>query len=191
MKGMRLVLRSRSASLAPLLLVLVTVLASGCSSRGDTEDSGPTVTATAPESSAESSTEVEKGSPSTETSAAASLEPSDPPSEVPASVAAVCAPYSAMVDAVQEAALSHTDPDEIAAAIAPVMKEFAAQVPDLERPPGVSAEVWRGIEALAERILALPDRPTDAEIEAVEDQLTVEQRNAVAAAADWFRATCR
>jgi hypothetical protein len=194
MTVMRLVLRSRAVGLAPLLLlVLVTALVSGCSAGVDPEDSGPTVTATGPEGSADESTtestEEPTDEPTTESTTGPTEETSTAP-DLPATVAALCTPYSVMVAAIQEAALSHTDPDQIAAAIAPVMKEFAAQVPDLQRPPGVSAEIWGGIEALAERILALPNRPTDDEIEAVEGQLTPEQRDAVAAAATWFKTTC-
>lgn len=174
--------------LAPLLLtVLVTGLvsgfASGCSGADDPGESGPTVTATASDAPDE-----EPGEPTT----ADDEEPTEPSgtSDLPEAAAAVCALYSAMVDAVQDVALSYTDPDDIAASIAPVLKEFAAQVQRLERPPGVSVEIWNGVAALADRILALPERPTDAEVEAVERQLTPEQRSAVASAYNWLKTTC-
>ena len=102
----------------------------------------------------------------------------------------MCGPYIVMVRAIKNASFSGADPDEIAAEIAPVVKEFAARVPDLERPPGMSAATWRGVEALAERILELPDQPTYAEIEAVEGKLSDEEREAVDTAAVWLRTNC-
>jgi hypothetical protein len=95
-----------------------------------------------------------------------------------------------MVAAIEKAARQSSDPEEIAAAIAPVMKRFAAQVPDLPRPPGLSAATWAGVVALADQIRTLPAHPTSADIDAVERQLTADQRAAVEAAADWFRSSC-
>lgn len=189
MTGMRPVL-------APLLLMvlvtgLVSGLVSGCSADDDPGDSGPTVTATGSGGSDESDESPAESSAGS-SPGADDEEPADPTrtSDLPDAAAAVCTLYSAMVSAVQDVALSYTDPDDIAAAIAPVLKEFAAQVQRLERPPGVSVEIWQGVAALAERILALPARPTDAEVEAVERQLTPEQRDAVASAYGWLKSAC-
>jgi hypothetical protein len=95
-----------------------------------------------------------------------------------------------MVAAIEDAAQDSSDPEEIAAAIAPVMKRFAAQVPDLPRPPGMSPATWAGVVALAAQIRTLPDQPSSAEIDAVQQRLTVEQRQAVEAAAAWFKSSC-
>jgi hypothetical protein len=186
MRGMRPALRSPFLSLtALLLLVPLVVLVGGCSSDADPDGDGPAVTATGPHES----TDPTAGADDTESPD----QPTDGTTtadELPDAVAAVCAPYSLMVSAIQEAATSSTDPDAIAAEIAPVMKEFAAQVPDLERPPGMSAATWRGIEALAAEIVALPDAPTRADIEAVEDRLSPQERAGVEDAQEWFRENC-
>jgi hypothetical protein len=172
--------------LVPLLLLVPTAaLDVGCSAGADMEDTGPTVTATAPDES----TDPSSGAAS-EQAGPPSDEPTSTPSELSDAVAAVCTPYAEMVTAVQHAATESTDPDAVAAKIGPVMKKFAAQVPDLQRPPGMPASTWRGVQALAARILKLPARPTNAEIEAVESQLSAEERDAVEAAATWFRTSC-
>lgn len=183
MAVMRFALRSPLATLVPLLLLVpMPAIAGGCSSGTDVEDSGPTVTATGPkETKTESSSDEVEKSPTESTS---------PPTDVPDSVAAVCGPYIEMARAIKSAGFSGADPDEIAAALAPVMKKFAAQVPTLERPPGVSTATWSGVEALAQRILALPDRPTYADLEAVEGELTHQEWDAVRAARDWLRQHC-
>lgn len=173
-----------------VLLALLAALVGGCSDGAGSEDARPKVTATGPHdpttgSAASSSpTEGETDEPTGTT------EPTSSPSDLPDAVSAVCTPYAVMVSAIQDAASSSSDPDQVAAAIGPVMKEFAAQVPDLERPPGMSATTWHAVEVLAERILALPDPPTNAEIEGVEQQLTPAERDAVEQAAAWFKANC-
>ncbi len=186
MTVMRSAPRAPLAAVVPLLLlVAVAGSAGGCSGGADVEGSGPTVTATGPGRSSESPTKASvdepPGSPS-QTSG---------PSGRSDALAAVCAPYVVMVRAIKNAAFSGGDPDQVAAALAPVMKEFAARLPDVEQPPGMPAAVWRGIEALASQILALPDRPTYAEIEAVESELSEREHDDVDAAAVWFRTTCR
>jgi hypothetical protein len=184
MAVMRFALRSPLATLVPLLLLVpLPAIAGGCSSGTDVEDSGPTVTATGPKETTTDppSDGVSKGTPTESTSTS---------TDVPESVAAVCGPYVEMARAIKSAGFSGADPDQIAAAIAPVMKEFAAQVPTLERPPGVSSATWRGVEALAERILALPDHPTYADLEAVEGELSEQEWGAVRAARDWLRQHC-
>jgi len=185
---MRLPLRSPLVAAVPLLLMISVVLSTaGCSAGADdSETSGPTVTATGSEEPTSGSTDEPSDEPTDEPS-----EPTSTTTELPAAVAEVCTPYAAMVGAIQDAASTSTDRDEIAAAIGPVMKEFAARVPDLERPPGLSAQTWHGVQALAARILELPDEPTYAEIEGVEDQLSSQEREAVEAARDWFLSNCR
>jgi hypothetical protein len=155
-------------------MAFLAAFVSGCSSDDEPDADGPTVTATGEEESS--------GTPTTEASSTSA----DPPD----AVAAVCAPYSAMVEAIQEAAGKSKDADAIAAEIGPVLKEFAAQVPDLEPPPGLPATTWQGVVALAAQIAQLPDQPTDAEIEAVEGQLSQEERAAVQDAFGWFQTNC-
>lgn len=169
MAGMPPVVRPPFLSLAALLLLVpVLAFAGGCSGTdGDAGPSGPTVTATGPD----------------ETSDTAVVDEPDPLTQV-------CAAYAAMVTAVRHAAASSSDPEEIAAEIAPVIKEFAAQVPALERPSGLPAATWSGIEALAARVVALPDAPSRAEIEAVVDDLTAEERSAFDDAAAWLKEHC-
>lgn len=165
MAGMRLV---------PVLLLLLAGLVGGCA--GDDAGTGSGPGADAPTSG-----------PGRPTSA-------PPPADaeaLPPAVAAVCRPFAEMADAIKDATVAHAGPDDVAVAIAPVLKEFAALLPRLKRPPGMPASTWRGLQALARRILDLPDRPTNARIEAVERQLTPQQRDAVAAAADWFKTRCR
>lgn len=187
MKVMPLLFRSPLATLVPLLLLVpAAAILSGCSGDTRADDDGPSVVATGPD----------QESDSTEPTDDPSTEPTDPSTEptstprLPARVAAVCTPYSAMAAAVKEAASSSSSPDAVAAEIGPVMKEFAAQLPALQRPPGMSAVTWRGVLALGEHILELPDHPTNEQIEAVEDQLTEQQREAVDDAVDWLRANC-
>jgi len=188
---MRLPLRSPLVAAVPLLLLTSVVLSTaGCSAGADdSETSGPTVTATGSEEPTTGSTDEPSDEPGDEPTDEPS-EPTSTASELTAAVAAVCTPYAAMVGAIQDAASTSTDRDEVAAAIGPVMKEFAARVPDLERPPGISPATWHGVQALAARILELPDEPTYAEIEGVEDQLSSQEREAVEAARDWFLSNC-
>ncbi|KAA1427909.1 hypothetical protein [Nocardioides antri] len=175
-------LRSPAPGVTPVVLLVVLAglagLVGACSTDGD--DAGDDAGATA-------GAEVAATDPTDE---ADPTDPSDDASTMSDSVAAVCVPFSRMVTAIKGAATEHSDPDQVAAAIAPVMKEFAALVPDLERPQGMSASTWRGIRALADRILELPERPTNAEVAAVERQLTPEQRAAIGVAADWFKTRC-
>jgi hypothetical protein len=188
MTVMRLALRSPLATLVPLLLLVpVAAITGGCSSGAEVEDGGPTVTATGPQDDA---TDEPSDEPSDQVQESAPTESTSTPTQVPESVTAVCGPYVEMARAIKSAGFGGADPDELAAAIAPVMKEFAAQVPTLERPPGVSAATWRGVEALAERILALPDHPTYADVEAVEDELSEQEWDAVRAARDWLSDNC-
>ncbi len=176
---MRPLLRPILAGLAPVLLMaLLAAFVSGCSSDSDPDADGPTVTATGEEETASTSTDTPTtGAPST-------------PPDRPEAVDAVCTPYTAMVSAINEAASRSTDPDEVAAEIGPVLKEYAAQVADLEPPPGLPDETWLGVVALATQLANLPDQPTDAEIEAVEGQLSEEEREALNDAFVWFQTNC-
>ncbi|RHW25781.1 hypothetical protein D0Z08_17180 [Nocardioides immobilis] len=184
---MRLHLRSHLATLVPLLLLLPTaVLTGGCSGDSDADDDGPSVVATGPDEQPTDEGTDGTSDPTDEPTD----EPTSAPPDLPDAVAAVCTPYAEMVSAIKEAADSTTDRDAVAATIGPVMKEFAAQVPDLRRPPGLSERAWRGVGALAELVLELPDEPTYAEIEAVEGKLSPDQREAVGSAFDWFQSNC-
>ena len=89
-----------------LLMAFVAAFVSGCSSDEPDAD-GPTVTATAHEDSRGTPTDAPIETPTDQASSSAPGQP-DP-------VAAVCAPYTAMVTAIKEAASSSTDPDDIAA----------------------------------------------------------------------------
>lgn len=162
-----------------LLLAVVATLVSGCSGDDEATDAGPTVVATGPHGTTTATDPADPTSPAT--SAEASLAPE---------VAEVCAPYAVMVAAIQDAAMHATGAEDIAAAIAPVMKRFAHQVGALEKPPGMDPETWAGVVALAQRIQRLPAHPSKADIDAVERELSPDQREAVEAAADWFRSTC-
>lgn len=183
MAVMRFPVRTPFATLVPLLLLVPVAASTGaCSSGTDAEDSGPTVTATGPDRSTDSSTD---DGPSDR-----SDQPTSAETALPDAVTALCTPYAAMVEAVEDAAAGTRDREAIAAEIGPVMKEFAAQLPSLERPPGLSQATWQGVQALARRILELPDRPSNAEIEAVEGDLTEQERDALKTAADWLRTNC-
>ena len=71
------------------------------------------------------------------------------------------------------------------------MKEFAAQVPELRAPARAARGDLAGRRgARRAASLELPDQPTDAEIEAVEGQLSAEERAAVQAAFGWFQTNC-
>lgn len=110
--------------------------------------------------------------------------------EVPVSVGELCAPYIEMVETLERIDYTQGE-DEIALAIAPVMREWAAQIPDLERPPGLADRVWEGLLILGKRIERLPEEPTYAQLEAVANRLTDEQQKLVSAASEWFRTRCR
>lgn len=179
---MHLALRSHLATLVPLLLLIPVTALAGCSSDAHVDGDGPTVTATGPDETTDA--------PTDEPPVAATDKPSGTPSDLPDAVAAVCGPYIEMSRAIKNASFSGADRDAIAAAITPLMKRFAARVPDLERPPGISAATWHGVEALAEHILELPDEPTYAEIEAVEGELSDQERDAFDTAAVWLRTNC-
>lgn len=164
-------------TLLPLLLMVVAAaLLGGCSGDSDA-GGGPPVVATGPHST----------SPTTPTRVSA---PTSPATGSGPGMPAACRAYSVMVAAIEDAARSTSDPEEIAAAIAPVMKHFAAQVPDLPRPPGMRPATWAGVLALAGRIRTMPAHPTSADIDAVEQRLSAEQRQAVEAAAAWFKSSC-
>ena len=189
MAVMRIALRSPLATLVPLLLLVpVAGLTGGCSSGTDVQDSGPTVTATGPDGSRSAPTDGPTDATPDQPTGTSTGEPTM--SERTDAVAAVCTPYAVMVRAIKSASFTGADPDDVAAELGPVMKRFAARVPGLERPPGLSAATWRGVEALAERILALPAQPSEAEIEAVEGELSEQHRDAVKTAADWLRTNC-
>jgi hypothetical protein len=173
------------AILVPLLLLVPSgALLDGCSGDADMDGNGPTVTATAPDESSDTSTAADPLQ-----SEDATDEPTTT-SDLPDAVAAVCTPYAEMVTAIKDAASGSTDADAVAAEIAPVMKRFAAQVPDLERPSGIAPSTWQAVQALAAHILALPDRPTKAEIEAVEGQLSARERDGVEEAFTWLQTNC-
>lgn len=186
MNVMRHAVRSSFAALVPVLLLIPAAAVGGCSADGEqVVGSGPTVTATGPEA-APSSAPSSAPSPAQSSEDVDTSSPSGPRDRL----AAVCGPYVVMVRAIKNAGFSGADPDQVAAGLAPVMKEFAASLPKLRRPPGMPVAVWRGIEALAAQILALPDRPTYAQIEAVEGELDEQEHDDVDAAAAWFRTTC-
>jgi hypothetical protein len=166
-------------------MALATVLLTGCSGDTDAGTAGPSVIATGPHPSSPTA-----GAPTSTAPTSTATAPTSPATEARSDVPAACTAYSVMVAAIEDAAQDSSDPEEIAAAIAPVMKRFAAQVPDLPRPPGMSPETWAGVVALAAQIRTLPDHPSSADIGAVQQQLTVEQRRAVEAAAAWFKSSC-
>lgn len=187
-------LRPIRSGLVPVLLMAFLVpLVGGCSSDADPADAA--VTATAPAdtpSDTPADTPADTPSDSANSDETRTDTANGGPTGTPTdrAVAAVCAPYLAMVSAVKDAASRSEDADEVAAEIGPVLKEFAAEVPALDRPDGLPEETWRGVVALAEQIARLPERPTDAEIEAVEGQLSPEEQAALADASSWFQTNC-
>lgn len=119
------------------------------------------------------------------------VDPSEAASDsaAPASVGEFCAPYVEMRRTLE--GIDYTlDDDEIARQMVPVMKEWADQVPDLERPPGLSDEVWDGLQLLARRISALPDEPTGKQLDAVDHDLSRADQQLISAASDWFQRNC-
>ena len=107
----------------------------------------------------------------------------------PASVAEFCAPYVEMRQALD--ALDYSgDADTIAAELAPIMRTWAEQLPGLQRPPGIEDDVWVGLRLLAKRILRLPARPTRRQLDAVEGNLTEDERRLITDAGNWFEANC-
>ena len=119
------------------------------------------------------------------------VDPGDAASDTaaPASVGEFCAPYVEMRRTLE--GIDYTlDDDEIARQMVPVMKEWAAQVPDLERPPGLSDDVWAGLTLLARRIAALPDEPTSQQLDAVEKDLSRADQQLIVAASKWFQDNC-
>lgn len=167
----------------PLLLAVGAALLGGCSGADDARDAASSVAPAGPSTAATSPATSPTTSPTTSPA-------TSPATDGAGDVPAACAPYTAMVAAIEDAARQSSDPEEVAAAIGPVMKRFAARVPDLPRPPGLSAESWAGVVAMAARIRRLPAHPTSADIEAVQQQLSPGQRRAVEAAAGWFRTSC-
>ena len=163
------VMRLRARPSVVALLLVASALAGGCASDDDAAPAGADVT--------------------TE-STSADAAPSDAPWATDPAVAAVCEPFARMVTAIEDVALAEGDRDKVAASIAPVMKEFAGLVPELRRPPGMPPSSWRAVRALAERILALPDRPTYDEIAAVDGQGSACVTDGVEAPVGWFRTRC-
>lgn len=187
---MRLTLRPILAGLAPVLLTaFLAGSVTGCSSDDEPNAEGPTVTATGREST-DDATDPTTGTPSDSPSETTTTGATSATPDRQDLIAAACTPYTTMVTAIKDAASTSTDPDATAAQIGPVLKEFAAQVPALEPPPGLPAETWQGVVALAEQITKLPARPTDAEIEAVQDQLSEQEQGAIEDAFSWFQTNC-
>lgn len=110
--------------------------------------------------------------------------------EAPLAVGEFCAPYIDMRNELHGSVDYSKDEDEIAAAMAPIMADWAAAVPDLRRPPGMRAELWDGLLLLAQRIRQLPAEPSYADFKAVEDDLPRTQRRQIEEGYRWFSANC-
>lgn len=107
----------------------------------------------------------------------------------PASVGEFCAPYVEMRRTLE--GIDYTlDDDEIARQMVPVMKEWAEQIPDLERPPGLADDVWDGLQLLARRITALPENPTKEQLDAVQKGMSPADQRLIVAASKWFQRNC-
>lgn len=111
------------------------------------------------------------------------------PDDLPSAVAELCATYVEMA-----AAVAAVDPgastDEVVEELVPVMRGWAEDLAGAERPPEVPADVWAGVELLAERILALPEEPTYADLEAVASGLSPRETELFTTASSWFLRTC-
>jgi hypothetical protein len=103
--------------------------------------------------------------------------------------APVCEPYLEMVTSLGQLDFS-AKPDAVAAEMGPIMKEWAATVADAEQPPSMDDRAWDGLQTLTDRISDLPDEPTQADIEGVEDDLSDADEDNVDAAGQWFESTC-
>lgn len=177
------------ASHVSVLLLVVVALAGGCSAGGADEPGGSdragesTITATADEVS---------GGPTgaTDGTTDARSEGVSPSSDAAATVPEFCASYTTLVAAIREAASAAGDRADVVADLAAVLKEFAGRVPDTVPPAGLPTESWLAVVALAEEITRLPDRPTKAELDAVEDRLSGQERAAVEDAFHWFQEEC-
>lgn len=117
--------------------------------------------------------------------------PSSPvvPDDLPAAVAELCATYLEMAAAVAGID-SSADTDALVDELAPVMRGWAEDLVGAKRPAHLPAEVWAGVELLAERILALPDKPTYADLEAVATDLSARETEHFRTASRWFLRTC-
>jgi hypothetical protein len=125
-------------------------------------------------------------------SAAPEVDPTEAASDdqAPASVGEFCAPYVEMVRTLD--GIDYKQPNaDIALEMSAVMRTWAEQMPDLEQPPGLPDDVRSGLLLLAERIEALPDEPTYAELTAVETGLPRQKQELISTASRWFKDNCR
>jgi len=107
----------------------------------------------------------------------------------PPRAAAICAPYAEVVAAV-ESLDAGADRDEVVAELAPVVRGWAEDLAGTGRPRGMAAPAWAGVQLLAERVLALPRRPTYAELEAVAADLSAREGRQLTAASSWLVRAC-
>lgn len=111
------------------------------------------------------------------------------PDGLPAAVAELCATYVEMA-----AAVAGVDPsastDEVVDELVPVMRGWAEELAVAERPQHVPADVWAGVQLLAERILALPEDPTYEDLEEVASGLSPRDTELFTTASTWFLRTC-
>lgn len=167
----------RRAPLLVLGLLLLTSVLGGCGSGDDPE----------PPSEAASTSDAATSDAAT----AGGPGPAERglPSDLPTELDGMCTAYAEMIDGV-DAIDGDQELDALAVEMADVMRAWAEEVPGLDRPRGMSRATWRGLGTLAERIRALPEEPTMAQLEDVEKGLGRDEKAAVADASSWFQETC-
>ena len=162
----------RPVATIALLAGLSASLLGGCG--GDDPGDGDAAASSA--TAAESSSAAEE---STAEESAASAGPA----------AAWCDTYTTMVAGIEQ--LGRDDPaDELAVQITDLLRTWAEQVQADGRPPGIDDAAWAGLDLLTERVLELPARPTMADLDAVEQELSAEQKDAISDAQQWYERTC-
>lgn len=135
--------------------------------------------------------EADPTSAAQSTGTASPSPPSPPvvPDGLPPAVAELCATYVEMAAAVAGIDPS-ADTGEVVDELAPVMRGWAEELAGAQRPAGVPADVWAGVELLAERILSLPEHPTYEDLEAVATDLSPRDTELFTTASTWFLRTC-
>ena len=176
-------------ALLPLLLLLG-LLAAGCGSDEEPASDDASASESATDDSEEAESEDGEATESESAEGSEDAEGSDDGAAPTGDDAAVCDPYLEMVGELEKIDYTSGDENAIAAEMGPIMKAWAEQVPDLDQPESMSDDAWDGLQTLAGRVSDLPDEPTNDQIEAVESDLSREEKKDVDEAGKWFQTTC-